>query len=48
VEEEHGEEYRKEDQGTPLDNGGEYTSDIFLQLCRGEGIERHFTEKETL
>ena len=31
-----------------LDNGGEYTSDIFLQLCRGEGIERHFTEKETL
>ena len=26
-----------------LDNGGEYTSDHFLQLCREEGIERHFT-----
>jgi len=25
-----------------LDNGGEYTSDPFLQLCRDEGIERHF------
>ena len=23
------------------DNGGEYTNDPFLQLCRDEGIERH-------
>jgi len=29
------------------DNGGEYKSDPFLQLCRDEGIERHFTIKET-
>ena len=29
------------------DNGGEYTSNLFLQLCRDEGIERHFTVKET-
>ena len=29
------------------DNGGEYTSDPFLQLCRNEGIERHFTVRET-
>ena len=25
------------------DNGGEYKSDPFLQLCLDEGIERHFT-----
>jgi len=30
------------------DNGGEYTSDSFLQLCHDEGIERHFTVRETL
>jgi len=30
------------------DNGGEYKSDPFLQLCRDEGIERHFTVRETL
>ena len=24
------------------DNGREYTSDPLLQLCRNEGIERHF------
>jgi len=30
------------------DNGGECTSDPFLQLYRDEGIERHFTVKETL
>jgi len=29
------------------DNGGECKSDSFLQLCRDEGIERHFTVKET-
>ena len=29
------------------DNGGEYTSDHFLQLCYHEGIERHFTIRET-
>ena len=29
------------------DNGGEYTSDLFLQLCHDEGIERHFTVRET-
>ena len=28
------------------DNGGEYTSDPFIQLCRNGGIERHFTVKE--
>ena len=28
-------------------NGGEYTSDHFLQLCRDEGIERYFTVRET-
>jgi len=30
------------------DNRGEYTSDHFLQLYRDEGIERHFTVRETL
>jgi len=25
------------------DNVGEYASDSFLQLCRNEGITRHFT-----
>jgi len=28
------------------DNSGEYTNDPFLQLCRDEGIERHFTVRE--
>ena len=28
-------------------NGGEYTSGPFLQLCRDESIERHFTIKKT-
>ena len=31
-----------------LDNGGEYTSDPFLQLCRDAGIKRHFTVNKTL
>ena len=30
------------------DNGGAYTSDPFLQLCRDEGIVRHFTVRETI
>jgi len=29
------------------DNGGEYKSDPFLNLCRDEGIDRHFTVRET-
>ena len=29
------------------DNGGEYKSDPFIQLCKNEGIVRHFTIKET-
>jgi len=29
------------------DNRGEYKSDSFLQLYRDEGIERHFTVKDT-
>ena len=29
------------------DNIGEYKSDPFLTLCRNEGIERHFTVRET-
>jgi len=29
------------------DNRGEYKSDLFLQLCRDEDIERHFTVQET-
>jgi len=29
------------------DNRGEYTSNLFLQLCRDEDIERHFTVRET-
>jgi len=28
------------------DHGGEYTSDPFLQQCRDEGIERHFTVRD--
>ena len=28
------------------DNGGEYTRDSFLQLCRNEGIKRYFTIRE--
>ena len=30
-----------------FDNGGEYKSDPFLQLYCDEGIERHFTVRET-
>jgi len=30
-----------------FDNEGEYKSDLFLQLCHDEGIERHFTVRET-
>ncbi|KAH9751460.1 hypothetical protein KPL71_014309 [Citrus sinensis] len=30
------------------DNGGEYTSDPFLQVCQNEGIKRHFTMRHTL
>jgi len=29
-----------------LDNSGEYTSGLYLQLCHDEGIERHFTVRE--
>ena len=29
------------------DNGGEYTSDPFLQVCQNEGIQRHFTVRHT-
>jgi len=29
------------------DNGGEYINNRFLQLCHDEGIERHFTMRET-
>ena len=29
------------------DNGGEYTSDPFLQICCDEGIKRQFTVRET-
>ncbi|KAH9699088.1 Integrase catalytic domain-containing protein [Citrus sinensis] len=28
-------------------NGGEYTSDPFLQVCQNEGIKRHFTVRHT-
>ena len=28
------------------DNTGEYTSDPFIQVCRDEGIERHFLVRE--
>jgi len=30
------------------DNEEEYTSDLFLKLCRDENIERHFIVRETL
>ena len=30
------------------DNGGEYTSDPFFEICKREGITRHFSVKETL
>ncbi|KAH9793687.1 hypothetical protein KPL71_004622 [Citrus sinensis] len=29
------------------DNGGEYTSDPFLQVCQNEGIKRHFRVRHT-
>ena len=29
-------------------NGGEYISDPFLQICCDEGIESHFTVREIL
>ncbi|KAH9751443.1 hypothetical protein KPL71_014298 [Citrus sinensis] len=29
------------------DNEGEYTSDLFLQVCQNEGIKRHFTVRHT-
>ena len=47
MEEEHGEEYGKKIKVLYSDNRGEHTSDLFLQLCLDEGIERHFTVRET-
>ena len=47
VEEEHGEEHGRKIRVLLSDNRGEYTSDHFLQLFRDEGIERHFTVRET-
>ena len=47
VEEEFGEKHEKEDLGPPSDNGGQYKSDPFLKLCRDEGIDRHFTVRNT-
>ena len=29
------------------DNGGEYTDDLFLQLCRDEGIEKNYSKGNT-
>jgi transposase InsO family protein len=29
------------------DNGGEYTSDPFFEVCQNEGIKRHFTVLKT-
>ena len=29
------------------DNGGEYTSDPFMEVCENEGIVRHFTVRDT-
>ena len=29
------------------DNGGEYTSDPFFEVCQDEGIKRHFTIRKT-
>ena len=29
------------------DNGGEYTSDPFFEVCQDEGIKRHFTVCKT-
>lgn len=29
------------------DNGGEYTSDPFFEICKKEGITRHFSVRET-
>jgi len=45
VEEEFGEKHEKEDQGPPV--RGEHKSDPFLKLCHDEGIDMHFTVKET-
>jgi len=39
-------EYGKEVNVLHSDNGEEYTSDPFLQLCHDEGIERHFIIRE--
>ena len=47
VEESYGETHRKKIKVLCSDNGVEYTSNPFLQLCRDEGIERHFTVRET-
>jgi len=33
--------------GLRSDNGGGYKNDPFLKLCRDEGMERHFTIRET-
>jgi transposase InsO family protein len=29
------------------DNGGEYTSDPFFEVCQDKGIKRHFTIRKT-
>jgi len=39
---------REERSKLHLDNDGEYTNDIFLQLCHNEGMKRHLTVRETL
>jgi len=44
VEEEHREEHRKEDQGTPFRQLEKYTSDPYL--CHDVVIKRRFTVKE--
>jgi len=46
VGEEYGEEYGRKIKILYSDNGGEYTSNFFLQLCCDEGIERHFSVKK--
>jgi len=47
VEEEFGEKHRRKIKVLQSDNGGKYKSDPFLKLCRDEGIDRHFTVRET-
>ena len=47
IEDAYGEDTGRKIKMLQSNNGGEYTSDLFLQLCQNEDIERHHSSKNT-